>query len=84
MLDEAIEKHELLKHMPPYARHWGDLMSRAVYEFYEHKYIWDAENLGVALTAAGFSKVYQDDPVDGLDNLADLRKDSSFYMQAEV
>ncbi len=72
----------LLNHMPAYSRHWGDLISRAVYEFYEHKYIWDPENLGAALIAAGFSAVREDNAVEGLDNLSDMRKDASFYVEA--
>ena len=82
VLAEAINTHKLLQHMPAYSRHWGDVMSRAVYEFYEHKYIWDPENLAVALKVAGFSEAYVDEPIEGLDNLTDLRKDASFYMWA--
>jgi predicted SAM-dependent methyltransferase len=81
-LRSAIETHGLLNHMPAYARAWGDLISRAVYEFYEHKYIWDTENLPIALQAAGFASAAVTGPVEGLDNLSDARKDVSFYVEA--
>jgi predicted SAM-dependent methyltransferase len=82
VLAEYVGRHGLLNHMPPYARQWGDLISRAVYEFYEHKYVWDVENLGIALREAGFSQAFEVEPQPGLDNLRDLRAESSFYMQA--
>jgi predicted SAM-dependent methyltransferase len=82
MLAQYVDRHGLLNHMPPYARQWGDLISRAVYEFYEHKYVWDTENLGIALREAGFSQAFEVEPQPGLDNLRDLRAESSFYMQA--
>jgi predicted SAM-dependent methyltransferase len=82
VLAEGIGKHGLLNHMPAYSRQWGDLISRAVYEFYEHKYIWDAENLGTALRVAGFSQAAAVTPEPGLDTLTDLRADASFYMEA--
>lgn len=82
VLAEYVGRHGLLNHMPPYARQWGDLISRSVYEFYEHKYVWDRENLSIALHAAGFSQAFEDEPREGLDTLNDLRKETSFYLQA--
>lgn len=82
VLEHAVGADGMLDHMPGYARHWGDLITRAIFEYYEHKYIWDPENLGIALRQAGFSEAYEDKPIEGLDNLSDARKDASFYLQA--
>lgn len=82
VLAEYVGRHGLLNHMPAYARLWGDLISRSVYEFYEHKYVWDVENLCVALREAGFTMAAADQAQPGLDNLSDLRAETSFYVQA--
>ena len=80
MLQAAIEEKYMFKGLPAYSRQWGDLISRAIFEWYEHKYIWDQENLAIALREAGFSEVYEDKLIEDLDNVS--RDDASFYMQA--
>lgn len=82
VLENCINKHGMLNHMPAYARQWGDLITRSIFEFYEHKYIWNAENLGIALRMVGFSQAEAVEPEPGLDTLTDLRADASFYMVA--
>ena len=78
--DDFVLRDALLNHMPAYARGWGDLMSRAIFEFYEHKYIWDRENLPIALKVAGFSAVTIDTMNPEIDNVS--RDDASFYVHA--
>ncbi|HXA37665.1 MAG TPA: hypothetical protein VNW53_01580 [Phenylobacterium sp.] len=81
-LETAVSTHKILDHMPDYARNYADLVSRSVYEFYTHKYVWDPENLSKALLAAGFSDV-QEAPYDTeLDHPSALRRDYSYYLVA--
>jgi predicted SAM-dependent methyltransferase len=81
-LDTALVTHKTLDHMPDYARNWADLVSRSVYEFYTHKYVWDPENLSKALLAAGFSDVREVQHDDALDNPEEIRKAYSYYLVA--
>ena len=79
-LSRIVNEEQFLDYMPSYSRQWGDVISRAIFEFYEHKYIWDPENLATALKAAGFSDAYEDKLIEDLDKAA--RDDASFYMWA--
>lgn len=81
-LDNCLVTHKLLDHMPEYARNYADLVSRSVYEFYTHKYVWDPENLSKALSAAGFSEVSVDEHRDEFDHPSQLRRDCSYYLSA--
>jgi predicted SAM-dependent methyltransferase len=81
-LDTALITHHTLDHMPDYARNWADLVSRSVYEFYTHKYVWDPENLSKALRAAGFSDVKEVEHDNALDNPEEIRKEYSYYLEA--
>ena len=83
-LDKAVVTHGLLDHMPDYARNYADLMSRSVYEFYTHKYIWDPENLSKALLACGFANVELSEHIDGVDHPSDVRRDYSYYLTARA
>jgi len=83
-LDKAVVTHKLLDHMPDYARNYADLMSRSVYEFYTHKYIWDPENLSKALMACGFASVELSEHIDGVDHPSDVRRDYSYYLTARA
>lgn len=80
--DTAVSTHGILNHMPDYARNYADLVSRSVYEFYTHKYVWDPENLTKALLAAGFSDVQPDEYRQELDHPSALRRDYSYYLVA--
>jgi predicted SAM-dependent methyltransferase len=80
--DTAVSTHKVLDHMPAYAQNYADLVSRSVYEFYTHKYIWDPDNLAKALGAAGFSDVQVDDYNPELDHPSSIRRDYSYYLVA--
>jgi predicted SAM-dependent methyltransferase len=76
------ENEGVLNFLPPHQRGHADLLSRAVYEFYDHKYIWDPENLGMLLTAAGFVRVQEVDYDPELDNPDPARRAASFQLEA--
>lgn len=81
-LEAFRSTHKLLDHMPEFSRNYADLVSRSVYEYYTHKYIWDVENLSLALKAVGFSDVQVDDHRDEFDHPSSVRRDYSYYLTA--
>ncbi len=82
LLDYAIREHRLLDHMPPFARTYADFISRSVYENYEHKYVWDMENVTACLRNAGFADIRQTDYDPAVDIPDMLRRRFSFYLTA--
>lgn len=81
-LETFRSTHRLVDHMPEYARNYADVVSRSVYEFYTHKYVWDPENLAKALLACGFGTVTEEPYSPEFDHHSSVRRDYSFYMNA--
>ena len=81
-LETFRSTHKLVDHMPEFARNYADVVSRSVYEFYTHKYVWDQENLSKALLACGFGTVTDEPYSEELDHPSSVRRDYSFYMNA--
>jgi len=72
----------LLDHMPEQQRHFADLLSRTVFEFYTHKYIYDYENFSALLFDVGFQKIKAVEFQPEIDNPEPLRRKYSFYLEA--
>jgi predicted SAM-dependent methyltransferase len=81
-LDKALNYYNLLDKLPVYSRNYADLVSVAVYEDYTHKWVWDPQNLSLALIAAGFGTVEEVDFDPEIDNPAEARRDYSYYLLA--
>ena len=80
---EAIDDWHLLDGMPPSQRGRMDVMSRAVFEGYTHKYLYDAENFATLLSAGGFVNVRETPFEPEIDNQDPVRIRFSFYMDAQ-
>lgn len=59
-----------------------DYVNYGVYQFGEHKYVYDAEKLQAALMGIGFSSVTPSAHEPGLDPEAEVRRRYSFYTDA--
>ncbi len=72
----------MLDHMPEEQRYFADLLSRSIFEFYTHKYVYDFENFSQLLSRAGFKRNELSHFKDGVDSSHPLRLKYSFYMEA--
>lgn len=80
---ESPHQMEMLSYMPAHNRHFADLLSRWVYEFEQHRYIYDVENFSALLEAAGFVNIREDVYRPEIDIDWEERVLYSFYVVAE-
>jgi predicted SAM-dependent methyltransferase len=77
-----LEEHQLIGECPRSGRAMVDYVNYAVYQFGEHKCLYDFEKLNRTLTKIGFASVTQSNFSAGVDVPSDLRRTYSFYADA--
>jgi len=77
-----LDVHQLIGGYPGSARSMVDYVNYAVYQFGEHKCLYDFEKLNRTLTEIGFASVMQSNFSAGVDVPSDLRRTYSFYTEA--
>lgn len=76
------DQREMVGYMPLHNRHFADLLSRWVYEFDQHRYIYDVENFSALLEAVGFTGIHEDVYRPEIDISWPERISHSFYVVA--
>jgi predicted SAM-dependent methyltransferase len=77
-----IEAIHVLSSIDPEARTLVDYINYAVYQFGQHKYIYDREKLTAVLQQIGFRSVVATVFQSGIDPDNPLRRQYSFYTEA--
>jgi predicted SAM-dependent methyltransferase len=77
-----IEATRVLYSIAPEIRTLVDYVNYAVYQYGEHKYIYDQEKLGAVLRWIGFRSVVESAFQAGVDLDTPLRRQYSFYLEA--
>ncbi len=79
---ERILASGSMDHLPAAHRCYADVVSRGVYEFFEHKYIYDAESFCMMLADLDFADVRRVDWDDAIDGDRPRRRENSFCVEA--
>src|SRR5262245_9651221 len=77
-----IEATRVLSNTDPTVRTFVDYINYAVYQYGEHKYIYDQEKLIAVLRQIGFRSVAESSFQSDIDPGSSLRRQYSFYMEA--
>lgn len=79
---DLIEKMGVIQEGEPGSKSLIDFINYGIYQFGEHKQIYDSEKLNLTLKQIGFSSVAPSVHKDGMDPDVDLRRRYSFYTEA--
>jgi predicted SAM-dependent methyltransferase len=82
LLDELQKICAVFPRMEPGTRTLVDYVNYSVYQFGEHKYIYDEAKLELILQSMGFSSATPSSFREGIDPDTPLRRRYSFYMEA--
>ncbi|MEO0392128.1 MAG: methyltransferase domain-containing protein [Pseudomonadota bacterium] len=80
-LKEVIDTG-FLDFLPAQHRVMGNWMSRGIFEFGQHKHIWDTENLPLLLRDSGFTDIMVSEFDPDIDNSRPIRVRWSFFIDA--
>ncbi len=78
----TIDKMKLMGEAEPGTKSIVDYINYGVYQFGEHKQIYDNEKISAVLRQIGFRSVEPSTHLDGIDPDNDLRRQYSFYTEA--
>lgn len=78
---DMINIHEVLPEVEPGTETYTDYVNYGVYQYGEHKCIYDEEKVVLLLQKLGFRAVTESSYQDGIDPASELRRRYSFYVE---
>jgi predicted SAM-dependent methyltransferase len=79
---DGINIREVLPEVEPGTETFVDHINYGVYQYGEHKYIYDEDKLILILKRIGYSRVAASDYREGIDPASSVRRRYSFYVEA--